>query len=114
MESQLLPMQQAPPLREAEESKGKTESIQLGSSCAAGVAGEDDTMSGRLRDSSSGFSVRVYSLSLSPKGVCRKAAEVWNQSCLLLDELPSKVDEPHLPEATGFEAPEDRLCPFSC
>jgi hypothetical protein len=76
MEGQLLPMQQSPPLREAEGSKGKTESIQLGSSCAAGVAGVDDTRSSRLRDSISGFSVRVYSLSLSLERVCRKAAEV--------------------------------------
>lgn len=31
---------------------------------------------------------------------------------LLLDELPSKVDEPHLPEATGFKAPVVRLLPL--
>ena len=31
---------------------------------------------------------------------------------LLLDELPFKDDEPHLPEASGFEAPEYRLSPL--
>ena len=31
---------------------------------------------------------------------------------LLLDELPFKDDKPHLPEASGFEAPEYRLSPL--
>ena len=31
---------------------------------------------------------------------------------LLLDELPFKDDEPHLPKASGFEAPEYRLLPL--
>ena len=31
---------------------------------------------------------------------------------LLLDELPSKDDEPPLPEASGFEVPEYRLSPL--
>lgn len=68
MEGQLLPMQQSPPLLAAEGSKGKTKSMQLGFSCAAGVAGIDKTRSSRLGDSSSGFSVGVYSLSLPMKG----------------------------------------------
>ncbi|KAH3702417.1 hypothetical protein DPMN_077434 [Dreissena polymorpha] len=33
---------------------------------------------------------------------------------LLLDELPTKDDEPYLPEAASFKAPETRLHPFSC
>ncbi|KAH3708422.1 hypothetical protein DPMN_067872 [Dreissena polymorpha] len=33
---------------------------------------------------------------------------------LLLDELPTKDDGPHLTEAAGFKAPETRLQPFSC
>ena len=31
---------------------------------------------------------------------------------LPLDELPSRVVDPHLPEAAGFKAPETRLLPF--
>ena len=44
----------------------------------------------------------------------REAAEVLNRSFPPLDELPAKVYEPHLPEATGFKAPVARLRPFSC
>ena len=29
----------------------------------------------------------------------------------LLNELPTKVNEPHLRETTGFEVPVNRLCP---
>jgi hypothetical protein len=80
MENQLVPMQQVPPLFAAKGSKGMTESVHLGFRCAAGVAGVDSGRSNRLRDSSSGFSVRVYSLSLFREDVSRKATEVWNQS----------------------------------
>ena len=42
----------------------------------------------------------------------RKAAEVCAWGFPPLDELPSRVVEPRLPEAAGFEAPETRLLPF--
>ena len=32
---------------------------------------------------------------------------------LVLDELPSQADEPHLPKATGFKVPETYLHPFT-
>ena len=65
-DAQLLPMQQTYLLLAAGGSKGtiRVDTL-LASSCAAGVAGVDGTESSRFRDSSSRFSVRVYSFSLS-------------------------------------------------
>jgi hypothetical protein len=73
MENQMVPVHQ---VFATDGPKGITESVHLGFRCAAGVAGVDSMRSNRLRDSSSGFSVRVDSLSLFREDISGKAAEV--------------------------------------
>jgi len=66
MENQLLPMQQIPLSTQLVFPRERQMPIQLGTNSIAGVAGMTlESMSDRLRDSVSGCSVGVYSLSLS-------------------------------------------------
>lgn len=71
-----------PPLHKIRESKENTESIQLGSNRAAGVAGDDNIKSNRLRDSISGFSIGVYFISLSPDGVIPRGSRGFESELL--------------------------------
>ena len=48
------------------------------------------------------FSVGALTPSQFPVGCCCPTAEVWNWIFLLLDGLPSGVDEPHLPTIGPF------------
>ena len=59
------------------------------SQCCRRIAGRTTMLakSNCLRDSSSGFILRVYPHSLSCKRVIRKAAEVWCHGCLHLERL---------------------------
>ena len=59
------------------------------------------------------FSSRFTPEAFFMTGYCCKAVEVLSQSFLLLDEQPSQADKPHLPKASGYEAPKTHLCYFS-
>ena len=62
MEDKRLPMLQIPPLHTEDESKGTANCYILGTNSVAGVAGTLlRSASNRLRDSISGFFLRVYS-----------------------------------------------------
>ena len=109
------PCSMPPPLLVTDGSKGTAGLLQFGTSDAAGVARtRSQATTNCLRDSNSGFSSRFTPEAFSMFGYGRKAAEVWNQGFPSPRGAPSQGNESPLPEATGFEAPVIRLCPFSC
>ena len=102
MEGQLLPTQQTSPLIAAEGSKGMTGQYSL-----ASVAPQElpvMTIQGQTAlgtpapDFLSGFTPLAFPMG----GYATRQRRFGIRVFLLLGELPSKVDEPHLPEATGL------------
>ena len=80
MEDKMLPMQHVPPLNFADGSKGTAGLLQFGTRAVEEAARTMlSTTKNYLRDSDSGFFLRIYSRSLSRDRVCRKVAEVINQ-----------------------------------
>ena len=93
-------------------SKGTAKPIRFGTNSVAGVA---RTMlkaaADRLRDSSSGFFMRLTPLAFPVVEYPARQRRFVIKVFLPLGELPSTAEEPHLPQATGFKAPDIRLPP---
>ena len=66
-----------------------------------------------LRGATPDFSSGLTSKAFPMNGYAARQRRFEIRVFLPLDELPSQVVEPHLPEATGFKAPEIRPSPFS-
>ena len=96
-------------------STGKASTDIHGSSAVAGVARKLlYTASDCLRDSGSGFFLRVDSRSLSHEWVWPQGSGgLKSRVFLLLDELSSQTDEPHPPKALVFRRQVTHLQPFS-
>ena len=108
LEDRLLLRQEVPPSRRhwRHPMEGQKR-IRLGSSSRC----HDVTVNRKncLRESNSCFSSGLTPLLVLPARQRRFEISVY----LHLDGLPVKVNEPRLPEATGFKAPITRLRPYS-
>ena len=77
------------------------------------LQGNGSHQSNCLRGPAPGFSSRFAPEAFSMAQCGHKAVSFEIRVLLLLDGLPFKANELHLPEASGFEAPDTHLCPFS-
>ena len=114
METQGCPDSRIPLSASPVRSRG-TQSNTSGTRLAAGAGRRKTTStSSCLRVSTPDFSSGLTSEAVPMNGNAGRQRRFEITVFLPLDELPSQVVEPHLPEATGCKAPEIRPSPFSC
>ena len=114
METQGCPDSRIPLPASPVRSRG-TQSNTSGTRLAAGAARKKSmSTSSCLRGSTPDFSSELTSEAFPMNGYAARQRRFEIRVFLLLDELASQVVEPHLPEATGFKAPEIRPSPFPC